>query len=59
MNRSATATVSTLGTVHAGFDRDEETIIDGLLDLSCEVDKAARKQYKSRESQYGDDDDYD
>ena len=36
---TATA-VGTFSTIHAGFDRDEETIVDGLLDLSCEVDEA-------------------
>ena len=40
MNRLATATVSTLGAVHAGLNRKEDTSLDRLFDLSCEVDEA-------------------
>ena len=40
MNRSTTAAVSAFSAVHTGFDRDEEAIVDGFLDLSCEVNEA-------------------
>ena len=39
MNRSTTAAVSAFSAVHTGFDRDEEAIVDGFLDLSCEVNE--------------------
>ena len=42
MHRFAAAAVSALGTVHAGFNRDEETIVDGFLDLSGEVNETVK-----------------
>lgn len=46
-----------------GFPYEEKRLIKGLrkklISSEAAFNEAARKQYKSRESQYGDDDDYD
>ena len=39
MNRLATATVSALGAIHAGFDGEEDAGVYGLLNLSCKEDE--------------------
>jgi hypothetical protein len=39
MNRSATVTVSALGTIHARFNRKEDAGIDSFLNLSCKVNE--------------------
>ena len=40
MSGLAPFTVSALGAVHTGFDRQEDTAVDGLLDFPGEEDKA-------------------
>ena len=39
MHRFAAAAISAFSAVHAGFDGDEETIVDGFLNLSCKVNE--------------------
>ena len=40
MNRLAATTIGAFSAVHTGFNRQEDTGIDGFLDLACEVNEA-------------------